>query len=78
LAARGRNPAANATGLLPSPTENSGALEIRFTMRNQAARGSAVLNLQFGTTLGSWTTVTIPEGNRLTHGIGFVITPDGI
>jgi len=67
----------NARGLLPAPTEKNGALEIRFTMRNQTTRGSAVLNLQFGTTLDSWTNVMIPEETGSQGDVGFVITPEG-
>jgi hypothetical protein len=73
------SPVAHATGLLPKPEENNGALEVRFTMRNQAARGSAVLRLQFGTTLGSWTTIPVPDTTPVDpiDGVTFVITPDG-
>jgi autotransporter-associated beta strand protein len=70
-------PAANATRFLPSPAANTGALEVSFTMRNQASRGTAVLKLQHGTRLGSWTTVTIPEQTGPQDGVGFEITPDG-
>jgi len=67
----------NARGLLPAPTGKNGALEIRFTMRNQTTRGSAVLKLQFGTTLDSWTNVMIPEETGSQGDVGFVITPEG-
>jgi hypothetical protein len=72
------SPAAVATSMLPSATTNTGMLEIRFSMRNQAARGAAVLALQYGTNLGSWSTVTIPEETGTHAGVGFVITPNGI
>jgi autotransporter-associated beta strand protein len=67
----------NASSLLPSPTGNNGAREVGFTMRNQAARGTAVLNLQHGTTLDSWTTIMIPESSGPQGGVEFIITPDG-
>jgi autotransporter-associated beta strand protein len=71
------SPAANARALLPSATGNIGTLQAGFTMRNLASRGAAVLSLQYGTTLGSWTTVTIPEESGTHGGVGFSITPNG-
>jgi hypothetical protein len=67
----------DARNLLPVPSRNEGAFQLMFTMRSLAARGAAVLDLQYGTTLGSWTTVTIPEFSGLHDGVGFSITPDG-
>jgi uncharacterized repeat protein (TIGR02543 family) len=71
------NPTENANALLPTASENNGALEAEFTMLNQAKRGAAVLKLQYGTDLGTWTTVTIPEVSGTHDGVVFVITPVG-
>ena len=71
------NPAQNARPLLPSATVNNGALEVRFSMRNPGARGAAGLELQYGTILGSWITVAIPEESGTHDGVEFSITPDG-
>jgi uncharacterized repeat protein (TIGR02543 family) len=71
------NPADNAIVRLPVLVENEGALQAFFTMRNPANRGTAVLELQYATTLGSWTTVTIPEVSGPQDGVGFSITPNG-
>lgn len=48
-----RSPTANPNPLLPAPSENHGALEVRFSMRNLSIRGAAVLRLHYGNTLGS-------------------------
>ncbi len=69
-------PDPNARALLPSANRNNGALETGFSMRNLAARGSAVLELQYGTTLESWTSVTIPEASGTHGGVEFLITPN--
>jgi autotransporter-associated beta strand protein len=73
------SPGVNANALLPTATENEGALQISFTMRNQAARGSAVLNLQHGITLSSWTTIPVPDVTPANpvDGVTFTVTPDG-
>jgi hypothetical protein len=71
------SPSANATGLLPAIAGNQAALQATFTMRNPANRGAAVLNLQYGTTLGSWTTVAVPGESGTHDGVVFAITPNG-
>lgn len=71
------SPAANARTLLPYATGNNGALQAGFAMRNSASRGGAVLSLQYGTTLGSWTTLTVPEESGTHGGVGFSITQNG-
>jgi len=71
------DPTQNARVLLPAATGKSGSLEAGFTIINQPARGAAVLNLQYCTDLGTWTTVPIPEMSG-THGeVEFSITPNG-
>jgi hypothetical protein len=71
------DPAENASGLLPDSIVENGSLETTFKMLNQARRGGAVLNIQYGTDLGSWTTVMVPEETGTHGGVDFVITPDG-
>ena len=70
-------PADDANSLLPAAIRNNGALEATFKMLNQARRGGAVLKLQYGTDLASWTTVTIPEESGTHDGVEFVINPVG-
>jgi hypothetical protein len=80
LGAEGPN--ANALGLLPAVSEDSedpGSLVMAFLMRNSTARGSAVLNLQHSSDLGTedlWTTVAVPEtSDGPTSGVTFDIIP---
>lgn len=70
------SPDDDASGLLPHATENDGALELRFTMRNQATRGSAVLNFQHGTNLGAWSTIPVPDVTPVDpiQGVTFTVT----
>lgn len=70
-------PAERASALLPTAVGKNGALQVDFSMPNQAKRGSAVLQLQYGTNPGTWTTVTIPEESGTRDGVGFTITPAG-
>ena len=71
------DPADDANSLLPTAINNNGALESEFKMLNQAKRGAVVLKLQYGTDLGTWTTVTVPEENGTHDGVEFVINPVG-
>lgn len=70
-------PNANARPLMPVASQSNGTLQASFSMRNQAARGDALLKLQYGATLDSWATVTIPEETGTHEGIGFVISRNG-
>lgn len=69
------DPAQDARALLPAFRQTNGAFEATFTMLNQAARGRTILVWQYGTDLGTWTTVTIPEATGMHDGVEFVITP---
>lgn len=71
------NPIENAGPLLPSARAVNGALEVNFRMLNPSKRGGAVLGFQYGTDLGSWTTVAIPGQSGTHEGVEFVIIPDG-
>ena len=44
-----------------------------------AARGSALLKLEYSTllTAGSWTSVSIPDEDGVVDGVQFSFTPDG-
>ena len=70
-------PTVNAGAMQPVATANQGVLEAVFTMLTPSKRGAAVLKLQYGNSLGSWTTVTIPEESGPHDGVGFSITPNG-
>lgn len=46
-------------------------------MGTPANRGTAVLKLPYGTTLGAWTTVAIPGESGTHDGVAFAIVPNG-
>nr|MCU0780109.1 InlB B-repeat-containing protein [Akkermansiaceae bacterium] len=71
------HPTEPAHALLPVANGNNGVLEASFAMLNQATRGTAVLQLQYGTDLKSWTTIPIPEASGTLGGVEFIITPNG-
>lgn len=70
-------PATHAITLLPSLSGINDAFEVVFHMRNHASRGTAALALQYGTTPGSWTAVSVPAESGTRDGIGFSINPNG-
>jgi hypothetical protein len=63
--------------LLPAGFLNNGALEIAFTMLNQASRDSSVMKLQYSPDLDTWTTVTVPDESGTHAEVAFSIAPDG-
>jgi uncharacterized repeat protein (TIGR02543 family) len=74
------SPSTNAKGLISAPQVTNGDLSVSFNMLTSAARGSAVLRVQYSTDLGvndPWTdhTITVPEVTSTVDGIDFVITP---
>ena len=74
------NPTANANGLLPVPTaETGGSLKMTFNMLNAASRGTSTVEVQHSSDLGisdPWTGVPVPNtSGGPTNGVIFVITP---
>jgi len=70
---------ANANSLLPVPTQSGGALTLTFKMRDLAARGAALLQVQHSSDLGvsdPWSTlVTVPETTSTVGGVNFTVSP---
>ena len=54
-----------------------GSLEVSFLMLDAASRANAVLEFQYSTDLGQWTTVALPESSATLNGIAFTVTPEG-
>lgn len=67
----------NAAPLLPVPLAAGGELDLTFSLRTAADRGTARLSLQHSPDLATWTTVIVPETSGAAGGIDFVVTPDG-
>jgi hypothetical protein len=69
----------NANSLLPAPTQSGGALTLTFKMRDLAARGTALLQVQHSNDLGisdPWSTlVTVPDATGNVGGIDFTVSP---
>jgi hypothetical protein len=69
----------NANSLLPAPTQSGGALTLTFKMRDLAARGTALLQVQHSNDLGisdPWSTlVTVPDATENVGGIDFTVAP---
>jgi autotransporter-associated beta strand protein len=69
-------PGDNALDLLPTSTEDGGALVLTFSMRNADERGDATLSVEYGNDLAGWTTVLIPDvaGETVVGDVTFNIT----
>lgn len=69
----------NANSLLPVSTQSGGALTLTFKMRDLAARGAALLQVQHSSDLGisdPWSTlVTVPNATGNVGGIDFTVSP---
>ncbi len=69
----------NANSFLPAPTQSGGALTLTFKMRDLAARGAALLQVQHSSDLGisdPWSTlVTVPDATSTVGGINFTVSP---
>jgi methionine-rich copper-binding protein CopC len=75
------NPSANASGLLPKPTQEAGKLVLTFRCMTTANRGAAVLKLQYTNDLGQadpWSShaAVVPDVDGTVGGIFFDTTPD--
>ncbi len=74
------DPAANTSGLLPKPTNESGKLVLRFRCLKTANRGSVVLKVQFSNDLGAspWASheAVVPDAGGTVGDVVFAITPD--
>ncbi len=75
------NPIADATSLLPTVGENSGALELTFSCLPVADRGDVVLKVEHSSDLGvndAWTGAEVPDSNDgPTNGVTFTVSPGG-
>ena len=74
------DPGTDASGLLPTATENgSGDLILEFSCLPIADRGGSLLELQHSSDLGigdPWTSVSVPDANSgPTNGVTFAVTP---
>lgn len=72
-------PNADATGLLPVPTEDgSGNLVLEFDMLDSASRGTATLSVEHSSDLGisdTWTVVAVPDtSGGPTSGVTFTVS----
>jgi hypothetical protein len=75
------NPAANATALLPKPTNEAGKLVLTFRCLKTALRGAAVFEVQYTNDLGladPWTShqALVPDADGTVSGVFFDTTTD--
>jgi autotransporter-associated beta strand protein len=70
------NKNANATGLLPKPSQNTGALALEFDCLDATARGGAVFQVQYSNDLDAWAGTDVPGtvGTFTTGIVDFVVT----
>lgn len=75
------DPDADATGLLPTPTEDgSGGLVLNFSMLDSASRGTSTLNVEHSSDLGvtdTWTVVPVPDTSGTTGAVTFGVSGSG-
>ena len=71
----GGTPLGDSRSALPVATQSAGKVILEFTCLKPGELGTATLAVQYGNTLGSWQTATIPGTTGTINGVIFTITP---
>lgn len=71
------NPLNSAGGVLPSANATGPNLVLRFKRRDDANADVTSQQLQYGSDLNGWTSVTIPAASGTVSGVTFTITDNG-
>ena len=74
--ALGGNPSVREPALVPSGNKSGSNFVLSFTRSDLAVtNGDAPLSIEYGTTLGTWTTVAVPASGSTVSGVIFNVTP---
>ena len=73
--ALGGNPSVREPALLPTGSKSGSNFVLSFSRSDLAvSNGDAPLSIEYGTTLGSWTTIAVPAATSTVSGVNFNVT----